>query len=200
MSNLDFIFDFASPNAYLSHKVMPQIAERTGATINYIPCLLGGIFKATNNQAPMIAFGNIKGKLEYDRLEMQRFVKKHALDKFSMNPHFPINTLLIIRGAVAMDMQGQLMPYIEAVIKAMWEEGKKMDDPEVVHAELTHAGLDADDILQRTQNDEVKAKLMSNTQEAVDRGAFGVPTFFVDTEMFFGKDRLRDVEELLTTS
>ena len=195
--NVDFIFDFGSPNAYLSHKLVGEIEERTGATFNYIPCLLGGLFKLTNNQPPMLAFGPVKGKLEYEQLETKRFIEKHKLTKFKFNPHFPVNTLLIMRGLIAAEMSGAKKKYIDLVLKTMWEEGLKMDDPDVVKQALTEGGLDGDDILARTQDPVVKQKLMDNTEAAAARGAFGIPTFYVGDEMFFGKDRLAQVEELL---
>ncbi len=194
---VDFIFDFGSPNAYLSWKVLKDVAARQDATVNVIPCLLGGIFKATNNQSPMQAFGPVKGKLAYENLETQRFVKKHGLTAFRMNPHFPVNTLLIMRGQVAANRLGVGEAYREAVLKAMWEDGLKMDDPEVAAAALAAAGLDAKAILEATQDPEVKAELVANTERAVDRGVFGIPTFFVGDEMFFGKDRLGQVEDEL---
>ena len=193
--NIDFIFDFGSPNGYLSWKVLPEIAARTGAKINLIPCLLGGIFKITGNQAPNLAFGNIKGKLAYESLETRRFVAKHGLTKFAFNPHFPVNTLLIMRGLIAAQRQGVGEAYLEAVLKAMWEDGQKMDDPEVAAAVLTAAGLDAKAILEGTQDPEVKAELVANTDAAAARGTFGIPTFFVGDEIFFGKERLGQVEE-----
>ena len=192
---IDFIFDFGSPNGYLSWKVLPQIAARTGAKINLIPCLLGGIFKITGNQAPNLAFGNIKGKLAYESLETRRFVAKHGLTSFAFNPHFPVNTLLIMRGLIAAQRQGVGEAYLEAVLKAMWEDGQKMDDPEVAAAVLTAAGLDAKAILDATQDPEVKAELVANTDAAAARGTFGIPTFFVGDEIFFGKERLGQVEE-----
>ena len=192
---IDFIFDFGSPNGYLSWKVLPHIAARTGAKINLIPCLLGGIFKITGNQAPNLAFGNIKGKLAYESLETRRFVEKHGLTKFAFNPHFPVNTLLIMRGLIAAQRQGVGEAYLEAVLKAMWEDGQKMDDPEVAAAVLTAAGLDAKAILEATQDPEVKAELLANTDAAAARGTFGIPTFFVGDEIFFGKERLGQVEE-----
>ena len=191
---VDFIFDFGSPNAYLAWKVLPGIAERTGAKINLIPCLLGGIFKATGNQSPVIAFGAIKGKLAYEMLETRRFVEAHGLTAFQMNPHFPVNTLLIMRGLIAAQRQGVAEPYVAAVASAMWEQGLKMDDPDVVADVLTKAGLDARAILEATQDPDVKAELVANTEAAVERGVFGIPTFFVGDEMFFGKDRLTQVE------
>jgi 2-hydroxychromene-2-carboxylate isomerase len=194
---VDFIFDFASPNAYFVHKLVPQIEARTGATFTYIPCLLGGIFKATGNQAPMIAFGDIKNKPEYEALEMQRFIAKHELTDFKMNPHFPVMTLMLVRCALVAERDGYLMDYVDAMVKAMWEQELKLDDPEVLHKALADAGFDADKIMTDMGDDAIKAKLMENTNAAVERGAFGIPTFFVGDEIFFGKERLGQVEEML---
>lgn len=194
---LDFIVDFGSPNAYLAYKALPPILQRTGAALNVIPCLLGGIFKATGNQAPMLAFHGIKGKLEYDRLEIERFIRRHGLDKFSFNPHFPVNTLMLMRGAVAAEANGQLHEYVETGLAAMWEQGLKMDDPAVFVTAMNSAGLDGEGLLARTSEPEVKAKLASNTAAAVERGCFGIPTFYVGEEMFFGKERLGQVEDAL---
>ena len=195
---VDFYFDFASPNAYLSHKVISGIEERTGAKFNYIPVLLGGIFKATNNKPPMEAFFGIMNKNEYQSIEMQRFQERHGIDKFKMNPHFPVISLQIIRGAVGAQKDGYLDKYIDEVLKHMWEEPKKMDDPDVIKEAFTESGFDADRLMEQIQDPEVKAQLISNTEEAVNRGTFGVPTFFVGEEIFFGKDTLWQVEELLT--
>lgn len=194
---VDFIFDFASPNAYLVHKIVPEIEARTGARFNYIPCLLGGIFKATGNQAPMIAFGGIKNKPEYDALEMQRFITRHELTGFKMNPHFPVISLMLVRGALVAERDGYLMKYTDAMVDAMWEQGLKLDDAEVLHKALADAGFDADKIMTDMGDEAIKAKLLENTNAAVERGAFGIPTFFVGEEMFFGKERLGQVEELL---
>ncbi|HAT07751.1 MAG TPA: disulfide bond formation protein DsbA [Rhodobiaceae bacterium] len=194
---VDFIFDFASPNAYLVHKVIPEVEARTGATFNYIPCLLGGIFKATGNQAPMIAFGGIKNKPEYDALEMQRFITRHNLTGFKMNPHFPVISLMLVRGALVAERDGYLMKYIDAMVDALWEQELKLDDPEVLHKALTDAGFDADKIMADMGDEAIKSKLLENTNSAVERGAFGIPTFFVGDEIFFGKERLGQVEELL---
>ncbi len=194
---VDFIFDFGSPNAYLAYKVLPGVAARTGATLNLIPCLLGGLFKLTGNQAPMTAFGSVKGKLEYERLETQRFIDKHGLRDFRFNPHFPVNTLLIMRGLLAARRTNVRDAYLETVLKAMWEDGKKMDDAAVVAEVLSTAGLDAKAILDAIQDPGIKAELAANTNAAAARGAFGIPTFFVGDEMFFGKERLGQVEEEL---
>jgi 2-hydroxychromene-2-carboxylate isomerase len=194
---IDFIFDFGSPNAYLAWKVLPEIAARTNAQLNLTPCLLGGLFKLTGNQAPMTAFGNVKGKLEYERLETQRFIAKHGIRAFRFNPHFPVNTLLIMRGLLAARRAEVFDLYLETVLKAMWEDGKKMDDPAVIAEVLRAAGLDAKAILDAAQDPVVKSDLAANTNAAAARGAFGIPTFFVGDEMFFGKERLGQVEEEL---
>ena len=194
---IDFIFDFGSPNAYLAWQVLPGIAARTHAQVNLIPCLLGGLFKLTGNQAPMTAFGNVQGKLEYERLETQRFIARHGLRDFRFNPHFPVNTLLIMRGWLAARRANAGETYFEAVLKAMWEEGQKMDDPAMVAGVLSAAGLDATAVLDGAQDPLVKAELAANTSAAAARGAFGIPTFFVGDEMFFGKERLGQVEEEL---
>jgi 2-hydroxychromene-2-carboxylate isomerase len=194
---IDFIFDFGSPNAYLAWKVLPEIAARTNAQLNLTPCLLGGLFKLTGNQAPMTAFGNVKGKLEYERLETQRFIAKHGIRAFRFNPHFPVNTLLIMRGLLAARRAEVFDLYLETVLKAMWEDGKKMDDPAVIAEVLRAAGLDAKALLDAAQDPVVKSDLAANTNAAAARGAFGIPTFFVGDEMFFGKERLGQVEEEL---
>jgi 2-hydroxychromene-2-carboxylate isomerase len=192
---VEFHFDFGSPNAYFAHKLIPAIEQRTGATFTYVPVLLGGVFKLTNNQAPMVQFKGIKNKLEYQRLETIRFIRKHGLSQFKMNPHFPVNTVQVMRGAVAAEMDGGFAKYVDAVFHHMWEEGKKMDDAEVIRAALDQSGLDGGRVVARIQDQEVKDKLLKDTESSVARGTFGAPTFFVDEEIFFGKDRLRDVEE-----
>jgi 2-hydroxychromene-2-carboxylate isomerase len=195
MPKVEFHFDFGSPNAYLAHKLLPAIEKRTGATFTYVPVLLGGVFKLTNNQAPMAQFKGVKNKLEYQRLETQRFINRHGLSQFKTNPHFPINTVQIMRGAVAAEMDGRLAAYADAVFRHVWEQGRKMDDAEVIGAALDAAGLDGTRTLQRIQEPAVKDRLLKNTEGSVARGNFGSPTFFVGEEMFFGKDRLGDVEE-----
>jgi 2-hydroxychromene-2-carboxylate isomerase len=195
MDAVQFHFDFGSPNAYLSHKILPGIERRTGVKFDYVPILLGGIFKATNNRSPVEAFAGIKNKYQYERLEMNRFVEKHGLDRFQMNPFFPVNTLTLMRGAVAMKMDGDFARYVDAVFHHMWEEPKKMDDPAVIRAALEESGLDGEKLLERAQDPKVKERLLRNTEESVARGSFGSPTFFIGDEIFFGKDRLGDVEE-----
>ena len=190
-----FLFDLGSPNAYLCHKVLPAVEARTGVRFEYLPILIGGLFKLANNRSPMEAYAAIPNKLAYEQLELQRFVKRHALTAFTFNPHFPVNTLQIMRGAVAALQLGCSAAYVDAVFAAMWERGLKMDDPATVASVLTEAGLDVPALLQAAQTPEVKAQLLANTQAAFERGAFGAPTFFVGSAMYFGKDRLREVEE-----
>jgi 2-hydroxychromene-2-carboxylate isomerase len=192
---VEFHFDFGSPNAYFAHKVIPEIEQRTGARFSYVPILLGGVFKLTNNQPPMVQFKDVKAKSNYMKIEVVRFIKKHRLTKFRMNPHFPVNTVQIMRGAVAADMDGQLARYADAVFQHMWEDELKMDDPEVIRSALDAAGLDGARTLARIQEQGVKDRLLENTQATVARGTFGAPTFFVGKEIFFGKDKLRDVED-----
>ena len=191
----EFYFDFGSPNAYLAYRVLPTIERRTGVRFTHVPVLLGGVFKATNNRSPVEAFAHVPAKLAYEQLEMRRFIERHGLWEFHLNPHFPVNTLLIMRGAVAALMDGRLPAYEEAVMRHMWAEPKKMDDPAVVRAALDASGLDGARTLARAQDADVKQALIASTERAVARGVFGLPVCFVGDEMYFGKDRLRDVEE-----
>ena len=197
MTQVEFHFDFGSPNAYLAHKLILGIEQRSGAAFVYVPVLLGGVFKLTHNVAPLVQFKDVKNKLEYQRLEMQRFIEKHGLTQFQWNPHFPVNTVSIMRGAIVAQLDGNLMPYVDAVFHHMWEAPKKMDDPAVIRAALEASGLDAARILARIGDQDVKDALLRNTEASVARGSFGAPTFFVGDEMYFGKDRLRDLEEAI---
>ena len=192
--SLELIFDFGSPNAYLCMKALPELLDRTGADLVITPCLLGGIFKATGNQAPGVAFSGVKGKLDYEMLEMRRFIEAHGLAAFRFNPHFPVNTLLLMRGQIAAQRMGVGEAYLETMLKGMWENGLKLDDPAVFVATANGAGLDGAALLAATGDPEVKGELVANTEAAVARGAFGIPTFFVGSEMFFGKERLGQVE------
>jgi len=200
MVSAEFLFDFGSPNAFLAHRVIPSIEARTGSKFMYVPVLLGGIFKATGNKAPSQAYGNVPSKVAYDRLEIERFTRKHGINDFKFNPYFPVNTLMIMRGAVAAQRDNMLRPYLDAVFHHMWVAPKKMDDVEVVRTALTESGLDAAHLLAGAQSDTVKSALIVNTDAAVSRGVFGIPTFFVGTEIYFGKDRLRDVEEAISAA
>lgn len=199
-ARVQFLFDFGSPNAYLVHQVIPQIEARTGARFDYVPILLGGLFKLANNRSPMEANADIPLKRAYDLLEIRRFVQRHGLGAFRFNPHFPVNTLQIMRGAVAAQRLGCFRPYVNAVFASMWERGADMADAAVIAAELQAAGLDAALLMAAAQEAEVKQGLLANTQQAHARGAFGAPTFFVGDEIFFGKDRLREVEEAIVAS
>ena len=192
---VQFQFDFGSPNAYLAACVIPDIERRTSTKFEYVPVLLGGIYKLTGNSSPADYLKGIRNKPDYMALETERFIRRHGITTFCRNPFFPVNTLQLMRGAVAAEAEGVFWPYFQAVYHHMWEEPKKMDDPAVMREVLTSSGIDADRIIARSQGPAVKNRLMALTQEAVDRGAFGSPTFFVNDEMFFGKDQLRDVEQ-----
>ncbi len=200
MARIEFLFDFGSPNAYLAHRVIPAIEARTGAKLAYVPVLLGGVFKATGNRSPMEAFAGIPAKLAYEGRERDRFVTRHGLTRFAGNPHFPVNTLGIMRGAVAAETLGVFMPYVEAVFVAMWEQGRKMDDPAVTAEVLTVAGLPAERLMALTQDQAVKDTLVANTTAAVARGVFGSPSFFVGDELYFGKDKLPEVEAAIVAA
>ena len=193
-----FMFDFGSPNAFLSHEAIPAIEKRTGAAFEYVPVLLGGIFKATNNKSPAETLAGVKNKREFHVLETERFVTRFHVKPYTWNPFFPINTLNLMRAAVAAQFEGVFEQYVAAAFHHMWEQPKKMDDPEVAGKALTASGLDAAKLFARAQDADVKAKLIENTQSAVERGAFGSPTFFVGREMFFGKEQLREVEEMVS--
>jgi 2-hydroxychromene-2-carboxylate isomerase len=192
-----FMFDFGSPNAYLSHEAIPGIEKRIGVEFEYVPILLGGIFKATNNKSPAETLAGVRNKREFHAVETERFVRRYAVKPYKMNPFFPVNTLNLMRGAVAAQFEGVFDKYVDVAFHHMWGEPKKMDDPEVALKAFTASGLDAAKLFGRAQAPEVKAKLITNTQDAVERGAFGSPTFFVGREMFFGKEQLREVEELI---
>ena len=193
-----FLFDFGSPNAFLSHEAIPAIEKRIGVKFEYFPILLGGIFKATNNRSPAETLAGIKNKPEFHALETERFLRRFNVRPYTWNPFFPVNTLNLMRAAVAARSEGVFEEYVDAVFHHMWVEPKKMDDPDVAMRALTTSGLDAAKLFARAQEPEVKAKLIQNTQSAVERGAFGSPTFFVGKEMFFGKEQLREVEEMVS--
>ena len=192
---VEFQFDFGSPNAYLAELALAGIERRTGLKFEYVPVLLGGIYKATNNLSPAESLRGIRNKPEYQALETQRFIRRYNITKFRQNPFFPVNTLMLMRGAVAARFEGVFEPYFRAAYHHMWEEPKKMDDLEVFRSAFISSGIDIEKLIARAQQDDVKKRLIEVTNDAVSRGAFGSPTFFVGTEMFFGKDQLRDVEE-----
>ena len=200
MVTVEFHFDFGSPNAYLSHLVLPAIEQRTGVKFEYVPILLGGVFKLTNNRSPADSLAGIKNKPEYERLEMHRFIRRYGITRFQRNPFFPVNTLMLMRGAVAAQSLGVFERYVDEMYRHMWADPKKMDDPNVLRAALGESGLDSERFFELVQTPEIKDRLLKNTQRSVERGTFGSPTFFVGKEIFFGKDRLRDIEELLLES
>ena len=195
MAKVEFHFDFGSPNAYLAHLVVPQIEQRTGAKFEYVPVLLGGVFKLTGNRSPAERLAGIKNKPDYERLETERFIKRHGITRFRHNPFFPVNTLVIMRGAIAAQQLDVFERYVDEIYRHMWSEPKKLDDPAVLRAALLESGFDAERFGELAQAAEVKARLLDNTERSVARGTFGSPTFFVGDEIFFGKDRLREVEE-----
>ena len=194
-----FMFDFGSPNAFLSHEAIPAIEQRTRVTLEYVPILLGGIFKATNNKSPAETLAGVKNKPEFQALETERFIKRFNVQPYVWNPFFPVNTLNLMRAAIAAQFEDVFERYVEAAFHHMWREPKKMDDPEVAVKALSASGLNGAKLLARAQDADVKAKLIENTQSAVERGAFGSPTFFVGNEMFFGKEQLREVEEMVAS-
>jgi len=197
---VEFHFDFGSPNAYLSHLIIPRIEERTATTFEYVPILLGGVFKLTNNRSPMESYAGIRNKLPYEHLETQRFIRKHAITDFQFNPFFPVNTLALMRAAIAAQRLGVFAHYVDQMFRYMWAQPRKMDDPEVLRATLQEAGFDAAKLAALAQDQTVKDELAANTARSVERGTFGAPTFFVGEDIYFGKDRLRDVEEAIIES
>jgi 2-hydroxychromene-2-carboxylate isomerase len=197
MAKVEFHFDFGSPNAYLAHLVIPEIEKRTGAKFTYVPVLLGGVFRLTGNRSPAESLANIKNKPEYERLELARFIKRHGITRYRQNPFFPVNTLTIMRGAIAAQKLGVFERYVDEIYRHMWSEPKKLDDPAVLQAALSESGFGACRFDELVQEADVKARLLENTQRSVEHGTFGSPTFFVGDEIFFGKDRLRDVEEMI---
>lgn len=195
MTEIEFIYDFGGPNSWFVHRAIPAIEAQGKVRFRYVPVLLGGIFKATGNRPPVMTYGHVESKMAYDRLEMDRFMARHGISGFKLNPHFPVNTLLPMRGAVAAERLGCGPAYREAMFVALWEQGLKLDEPAVWAEAVSAAGLDAAALGALVEDPEVKAELVANTEAVVARGAFGVPTFFIGTEMWFGKDRLRDVVE-----
>jgi len=191
-SHLRFLFDFGSPTTYLAHKRLPQLLARTGASVEYVPILLGGVFKATGNASPAM----IPAKGAWMNADLQRFAARHGTP-FARNPHFPINTLHLMRGAAGLQDDTRFMPYVEAVFEAMWLEPKNLGDPAELPPVLARAGLSVDEFRALVERDDVKERLKQQTEAAVSRGVFGAPTFFVGDAMFFGQDRLDFVEEAL---
>ena len=196
MVDFKFIFDFGSPKTYLVYKLLPGIEKRTNTKAEYVPVLLGGIFKSINNVSPIESFKTVPAKGKYDDLDTARFVKKHNI-AFNFNSNFPINTLNLMRGAIFAQENGIFDKYVEVIFKSMWVDNKKMDDLEVIQTVLLENGLPVKAIFEGTQDQKIKDKLIKNTSEAVEKGVFGAPSMLVNNELFFGKETLQDVEELL---
>ena len=194
---VELVFDIVSPNAYLVWWPLRELIDRYEAELDVIPVFLGGMHRLTGNAPPMIRDAEVKGKNEYAMLEMQRFVAKHDLGRYKMHPQFPFNSILFQRMLYAADQDGRGVQFAETLLRAVWEEGIDITSPEAIGAAVSAAGFDAADLLARAQSDEVKQGLVANTDAAVARGAFGIPTMWVDGEMFFGKERLGQIEDLL---
>ena len=197
MSDPIFYFDFGSLNAYLAWRLLPDIEQRTGARFEQVPVLLGGIFKATGNRSPVEAYAGVPAKLAYEFREIDRFIARHGFAEFRMNPHFPVNTLTLMRGAVAAQQLDLFEAYVAAIFHFMWEDPRKLDDPAVLEAALEEAGLPSEELFALIGEQGVKDQLIANTQQALEQGVFGLPSFIVGSELWFGKDRLREVEEAI---
>ncbi|WP_336985510.1 2-hydroxychromene-2-carboxylate isomerase [Altererythrobacter aquiaggeris] len=193
----ELLFDFVSPNAYLVWQPLKDIAVRTGATLKVTPVFLGGMHKLTGNAPPFIRDGEVKGKNAYAMLEMNRFINAHGMDRFTMNPNFPFNSILLQRLLVAAQDSGQEIAFIDCLLPHIWEQGANVADAAVVAALLADSIFDADALLAKTQDPAIKQRLVDNTADSVQRGAFGIPTFFIGEDMFFGKERLGQIEAAL---
>lgn len=200
-NRVELIFDFVSPNAYLIWWPLRELINRYEAELDVVPVFLGGMHKLTGNAPPMIRDAEVKGKNEYAMLEMQRFITRHGLDKYRLHPQFPFNSITLQRMLLAADQDGRGVQFVEALLRPIWEEGLDIASPEAIGAALAKAGFDPAELIARAQTDAIKQGLVANTDAAVARGAFGIPTMFVgpkgEGEMFFGKERLGQIEELL---
>jgi|TARA_B100000900_G_scaffold312091_2_gene270921 2-hydroxychromene-2-carboxylate isomerase len=195
--NVDFIFDFASPNAYLCHKAIQNLEKNHDIKFNYVPCLLGGIMKLSNNQPPMVTLAEIPNKMKYEfDTAFNRFMKEHSITKFKMNEYFPVNTISLIRGAIVAQKNDFFDSYVEIILCGLWEQSLKLDSPEALHEILTEHDCHADLVIEGIAKDDIKEELIANTSKATEKGAFGIPTFFVEDEMFYGKDTLRELKEM----
>jgi 2-hydroxychromene-2-carboxylate isomerase len=197
---IEFHFDFGSPNAYLAHKAIQQLAANADVAFEYVPVLLGGVFKATGNVSPAVSLRGIKNKPDYQAIETRRFCAAYGIEPYRMNPHFPVNTLAIMRGAVFAQTTDYFERYVDIVYGAMWEQALKMDDDAVIDQVLSAAALPTAEIRVGITEPSVKQRLIDNTERSVARGTFGSPTFFVGDEIFFGKDKLRDALEMARLS
>lgn len=201
-NRVELIFDFVSPNAYMVWWPLREIVKRTGAELDVTPVFLGGMHRLTGNAPPMVRDADVKGKVEYAALEMERFIARHELTKFRLHPQFPFNSITLQRMLLAADQEGRGVQFAEALLPAIWEDGIDINDPGEIASVIEDAGFDERDLFRRSQTEEVKQGLVANTDHAVARGAFGIPTMFVgpkggDTEMFFGKERLGQIEDEL---
>lgn len=194
---VEFIFDLAGPNGYLAWYPLKEIVARTQSELVVTPVLLGGMHKLTGNSPPMIRDAAVKGKVAYAALEFQRFLDRHAMTRFRLPESFPFNSILVQRVLVAAADEGERQALVDALLPAVWERGLDCGDAEAVGGELADAGFDARRLLEATQDPQVKQRLIDNTEGAVERGAFGIPTYFVGDEMWFGKERLGQLEEYL---
>ena len=195
--NVDFIFDFASPNAYLCHKAIQNLEKTCDIKFSYVPCLLGGIMKLSNNQPPMVTLAEIPNKMKYEfDTAFNRFMKEHSITKFKMNEYFPVNTISLIRGAIVAQKNDFFDSYVEIILCGLWEQSLKLDSPEALHEILTEHDCHADLVIEGIAKDDIKEELIANTSKATEKGAFGIPTFFVEDEMFYGKDTLRELKEM----
>ena len=196
---VDFIYDVATPNGYLAHKVIPEFEDRTHVKFNYIPCLAGGIFKLTNNTPPLIANADVKNKSDYFFIEMNRFIQKHKINQFKNNSYFPQNSLLIQRGAIAAQQLNIFKEYLDCTMSGMWEKDLNIQDIDVLKQALEEDGIDYKAIFNIIETKECKDQLIANTSWAVEKGAFGIPTFFIDDQIFFGKDHMYQLEEYISS-
>lgn len=193
---VELIFDFVSPNAYLMWQPLRELAARQGAEITITPAFLGGMHKLTGNAPPFVRDAEVKGKNAYAMLEMQRFIARHGLTRFRMNPAFPFNSVNLLRMLVSLE-GAERIRLIEALLPAIWEQALDVSDAAAVAAVLSAAGFDAASLAAAAQDPAIKQALIDNTERAVERGTFGIPTVFVGPEMFFGKERLGQIEDLL---
>lgn len=194
---VELVFDFVSPNAYLIWWPLRELVDRYEAELDVVPVFLAGMHKLTGNAPPMIRDAEVKGKNDYAMLEMQRFIARHGLSKYRLHPQFPFNSILLQRMLYAANEDGRGVQFAESLLRPIWEEGIDMTAPDALGAAISAAGFDAADLFARAQTEAVKQGLAANTDAVVARGAFGIPTVWVGAEMFFGKERLGQIEELL---
>jgi 2-hydroxychromene-2-carboxylate isomerase len=190
--SFEFFFDFGSPASYLAWTQLPRIAEQAGAQIHWRPMLLGAVFKATGNMPPI----SVPTKGRYMLQDLNRFAARYGVP-LVFNPHFPLNSLPLMRGAVAYLDTPRFDAYMSAIFEAVWQQKKNLDKPEVLAEVLEAAGFDSAEFARLIDEDSVKQRLKANTEEAVERGVFGAPSIFVGDQQYFGQDRLDFVAEAL---